>query len=234
MIVLIGGEKGGTGKTTLATNLAAQHALAGHDVLLVDADPQGSASNWVHVRDEADITPRVACVQKLGKDLQAEIKDLAGRCENIIIDAGGRGDSVELRAGLVVAEKVLIPLQASQFDMWTLARMNELVATATGVNPVLRAFVVICRASPNPRVSEAAEAMPVLADYEHLEMAATVIYDRIVYRRSSREGVSVSELSPPNKKAITELNDLYEEIFNNRQTVEKSNLGRWVDAKAIR
>ena len=226
MIVLIGGEKGGTGKTTLATNLAAQHALAGHNVLLVDADPQGSASNWAQARDEADITPRVACLQKLGKSLQAEIRGLAGRYENIILDAGGRGDSVELRAGLMAAEKILIPLQASQFDMWTLARMNKLVATAKGVNPFLRAFVVICRASPNPRVSEAAEVMSVLTDYEHLEMAATVIYDRIAYRRSIREGMSVSEFSRPNKKAATELNGLYEEVFRDRQIVEKPNPGR--------
>ena len=46
MIVLIGGEKGGTGKTTIATNLAALRAMAGRDVLLVDTDPQGSASYW--------------------------------------------------------------------------------------------------------------------------------------------------------------------------------------------
>lgn len=217
MIVWIGGEKGGTGKTTLATNLAAQRALVGCNVLLVDADPQGSAANWAQVRDEAGITPRVACVQKFGKELQAEIKDLARRYEDLIIDAGGRGDLLELRAGLVVAEKALIPLQASQFDMWTLARMDQIVAAAKRMKPALRAWVVIGRASPNPRVSEAAEARSVLADYAHLDMASAVIHDRIAYRRSSREGLSVSELAPPDKKASAELQGLYEEVFPDRQ-----------------
>ena len=76
MIVLIGGEKGGTGKTTIATNLAALRALAGRDVLLVDTDPQGSASYWASSRDEDGIKPRVACIQKFGKGLQGEVQDL--------------------------------------------------------------------------------------------------------------------------------------------------------------
>ena len=79
MIVLIGGEKGGTGKTTLATNLAAMRALAGRDVLMIDTDPQGSANYWAQSRDEENITPRVACIQKFGKGLPKEVQDLAHR-----------------------------------------------------------------------------------------------------------------------------------------------------------
>jgi chromosome partitioning protein len=107
MIVLIGGEKGGTGKTTLATNLAAKRALAGRDVLLVDADAQGSASYWAQSRDEAG-PRRVACVQKFGKGLKSEVLDLANRYQDI--DAGDR-DSPELRAALVVAGRAYIPVQ---------------------------------------------------------------------------------------------------------------------------
>lgn len=213
MIILIGGEKGGTGKTTLATNLAAQRALAGHDVLLVDADLQQSAFYWAQVRDEAGIVPRVACVQKFGKGLRAEIQDLAGRYEDIIVDAGGR-DSIELRVSLVASGKAYIPVQASQFDIWTLDHMDELVATARGFNPDLRAFVVIMRASPNPLVSEAAQARAILPDYRHLEAAQTIIHDRIAYRRSSREGMAVSELSPLDDKAATELVSFYKEVFD--------------------
>ena len=67
---------------------------------------------------------------------------LATRYQDIIIDAGGR-DSVELRAAMVVAHKAFVPIQASQFDIWTLGRMNDLVVTAQGFNPDLRAWVVI-------------------------------------------------------------------------------------------
>ena len=59
MIILIGGEKGGTGKTTLSTNIAAKLALEGEDVLLVDTDKQGSASAWAATRDELEDVTRV-------------------------------------------------------------------------------------------------------------------------------------------------------------------------------
>ena len=70
MILLIGGEKGGTGKTTVATNLAALRAAAGHDVLLVDTDRQGSAAAWCQLRAEHPQLPQVACVQLFGKTVQ--------------------------------------------------------------------------------------------------------------------------------------------------------------------
>jgi cellulose biosynthesis protein BcsQ len=66
----------------------------------------------------------------------AEVMDSSpGRYQDILIDAGGR-DSVELRAALVVAGHAFIPIQASQFDIWTLSRVNELVNTARGFNSV--------------------------------------------------------------------------------------------------
>ena len=64
MIILIGGEKGGTGKTTLATSLAAVRAKEGNDVLLLDTDLQGSASKWIKIRDHFKVEPGIASVQK--------------------------------------------------------------------------------------------------------------------------------------------------------------------------
>ncbi len=213
MIVLIGGEKGGTGKTTIATNLTALRALAGRDVLLVDTDPQGSASYWTTSRAENGIKPRVACIQKFGKGLQGELQDLANRYQDIIIDAGGR-DSVELRTAMVVAHKAYVPIQASQFDIWTLAQMNNLLVTAQGVNPDLCARVVINRGSTNPSVTEIAEAVEILGDFEHLGLATSVVRDRIAYRKAARDGLSVVEMKPSDVKASREMNALYMEVFN--------------------
>lgn len=203
-IILIGGEKGGTGKTTLAVNLAALRALQGRDVLLIDTDVQASASYWAQSRDEAQTRPRIACIQKFGKGLPTEVRDLARRYQDLIIDAGGR-DSVELRSSLVVAERVFIPIQPSQFDIWTLGRMDDLVRTAQGFNAELRASVVISRASTNPSVNEAAEARTLLADFEHLRLANAIIRDRIAYRKAARDGLSVDELKPSDPKAIEEM-----------------------------
>lgn len=213
MIVLIGGEKGGTGKTTLATNLAAMRVLEGRDVLLIDTDPQGSANYWVQSRDEVKIKPRVSCIQKFGKGLAVEVKNLATRYQDIILDAGGR-DSVELRSALVAAEKVYIPIQPSQFDIWTLNAMNVLVETAKGFNPQLQASVIISRASTNPSVQEAKETRVLLADFPNLQPIDVVIRDRIAYRKAAKDGLSVTELKPTDIKADEEMQKLYLEVFN--------------------
>lgn len=212
MIILIGGEKGGTGKTTLATNLAAMRALAGRDVLLIDTDPQGSANYWAQSRDDEAVTPRVACVQKFGKGLPAEVKDLARRYQDIIIDAGGR-DSVELRSALVVTEKAYIPIQPSQFDIWTLNQMEELVETAKGFNPELHAKVIISRASTNPSVNESVETGKLLDDFANLDLSEVTIRDRIAYRKAAKDGLSVIELKPKDQKAADEMEALYSEVF---------------------
>jgi len=212
-IILVGGEKGGTGKTTLAVNLAALRALQGRDVLLIDTDSQASASYWAQSRDEANVQPRVACIQKFGKGLQTEVQDLARRYQDLIIDAGGR-DSVELRVGLVVAERAFIPIQASQFDIWTLGRMDDLVKTAQGFNPYLNAWIVLSRASTHPAVTETTEAQGLLADFEHLQLAQSIIRERIAYRKAARDGLCVEEMKPADPKAVEEMHGFFAEVFD--------------------
>ncbi|GFO76225.1 chromosome partitioning protein [Bathymodiolus platifrons methanotrophic gill symbiont] len=212
MIILIGGEKGGTGKTTIATNLAAMRSLAGRDVLLIDTDPQGSANYWAQSRDEENMNPRVACVQKFGKGLPKEVQDLATRYQDIIIDAGGR-DSVELRSALVVTEKLFVPIQPSQFDIWTLNQMEELVETAKAFNSDLIAKVIISRSSTNPSVHESDDTGKLLNDFDNLDLADVTVRDRIAYRKAAKDGLAVIELKPKDQKAVKEMQALYKEVF---------------------
>jgi chromosome partitioning protein len=214
MIILIGGEKGGTGKTTIATNLAAMRALAGRDVLLIDTDPQGSANYWAQSRDEEEITPRVACVQKFGKGLPMEVKDLSHRYQDIIIDAGGR-DSAELRASLTVTEKVYIPILPSQFDIWTLDQMDKLVEISKAFNPDLQAKIIIGRSSANPSVHESEDTEKLLGDFPNLGFANIIIRDRIAYRKAAKDGLAVVELKPKDSKAVEEMEAFYQEAFGN-------------------
>lgn len=213
MILLLGGEKGGTGKTTLAVNMTALLALRGKDVLLVDTDKQGSANFWAGLRDEAGVTPRIPCVQKYGKGLPKDVLDLAGRYEEIILDAGGR-DSMELRYCLGVADRLYIPVQPSQFDLVTLEQMDDLVRQAQTLNPNLQAFVVINRASTNPSVSDSDEAQSLIQDFEHLSLTSTVIRERVAYQRSVREGLGVVEVVRPDRKAVQEIQSFYGEVYD--------------------
>lgn len=212
-IVLFGGEKGGTGKTTLATNIAAMLAQGGRDVLLLDTDRQGSASAWATVREEDNIEPRVPCLQKFGKGLAAQVRDLAGRYDDIVIDAGGR-DSMELRYALGVADRAYIPVQPFQFDIWTIRQMDSLVEMAQGYNETLEAYVILNRIAPNPAIKEGQEAREFLAqeDFEHLALAESIIHDRIAFRKAARGGISVIEWGD-DPKAIQEVNGLFSEIF---------------------
>ena len=212
MIVLVGGEKGGVGKTTLAVNLAAMRARAGHDVLLVDADKQASANLWASIRDQEKVDPPVRCVQKRGKGLAADVRDLATRYEDIVIDAGGQ-DSVELRAAMTIAALAIFPIQPSLFDAATLETLAELVTQAQAFNTGLVAGVVINRASPNPRVKEAEEAKDLIAEYSDLHLMQALLRDRIVFRKAVRNGLCVLEYQERDHAAGTEVSDLYREVY---------------------
>lgn len=221
MITLIGVEKGGTGKTTLATNLAVMRKNSGNDVLLVDADMQKSANFWATMREETLPTNRIPCIQKSGKGIGLELLDLSERYQDIIVDAGGR-DSVELRASMAVADKFYIPIQASQFDLWTLAQMDELIQSAKSFNPKLQAYIVINRSSSNPSVTESCETIELLKDFENLEYCGVTICDRIAYRRAASKGLSILELKPTDPKAVIEMNTFYKKVYNEKAKFTKS------------
>jgi len=215
-VVVFGCEKGGTGKTTLATNMAAILALTGKDVLLLDTDRQGTASFWATVREEADVEPKISCVQKFGKGLANQVRDLAGRYDEIVIDAGGR-DSVELRYALGVADRAYIPVQPFQFDIWTLQQMEELVEMAKGFNDELQAFIILNRVSANPSVHEDQETRDfyIQENFQHLSLVESMLRDRIAFRKSARDGLSVVEWNQ-DKKAVQEMNQLFEEVYGGR------------------
>lgn len=212
LIVLIGGEKGGVGKTTLCTNLASMLVEQGDDTLLIDTDIQGSASSWCAIRDSNKNLKRIPCIQKFKDGLANEIVDLSKRYKHIIVDAGGR-NSIELRSAMSVADKLFIPLQASQFDVWTIATMDVLVSQAKQLNTKLQAFIIINRASTHPSVTEAKDVMELFEDIEHVKMLDYPLRERIAYRRAAQQGLSIHELDKPDPKAIKELNDLFQEVI---------------------
>lgn len=214
MILLVGAEKGGTGKTTLAVNLATARVAHGYDVLLLDADPQKSMSFWSATRDAEDNGQGMTCVQKTG-DLRSSVMSLAPKFDDVIIDTGGR-DSEELRSALLVADLLLIPIKPSQYDLWSLAKMAVLVDDAHTFNHHLSALAVINLASPHPGVTEVDEAKNYLVYYKQIRVAESVLRDRIAFRRSTRQGQAVSEMKAIDAKANLEIASLYQEVFHDR------------------
>ena len=104
-------------------------------------------------------------------------------------------------------------MRPSQFDLWTLGRLNSLVEVALEINENLKSYVVINRSSPNPAVREAEEMKEFLTEFEHIKLLNSVICERIVFRRAALNGMAVTEYKPEDNKANEEMNALYQEIF---------------------
>lgn len=216
MIVAVLGEKGGTGKTTFATNLAGLRAAAEQDVLIIDADRQGSASYWTERRDDkySDL-PTVHSVQKFGSGLMQAVKDMARRYHDIVIDVGG-ADNREVEAALRVAQYAIIPIQPAGLDVWTLGLIDDRVGEAKTFNERLRAFVILNRASTNPRDNDAVEARDAIAGCENLELAPFVVCDRVAVKRAAPAGLTVAEYKPFDQKAAQEMEQLYQLVFGKK------------------
>ncbi len=202
MIILVGGEKGGSGKSTTATNLAVYLKLEGHDVMLLDCDKQGTSSKWVSRRDEAGY-PRVHSAQKFG-DVSKTVTDLAARYAYVVIDAGGR-DSKELRSAMVASDLILIPLKASQADLETLPVVDELVSLAKGMNPRLMARTLLCMTPTNERIREVEGARKLLKDFPDLPLSGCILAERKIYRDALLLGRGVVELKNGEAKAEIQL-----------------------------
>jgi chromosome partitioning protein len=210
MILLIAAEKGGVGKSTLATNLSVHLTHQGVDVVLLDTDGQATAARFVARRDEAGIVPAVPCVQRTG-DVVPTLRELARRYQVVVVDAGGR-DSREMRSAMAVANLLLVPTKASQADLETLPKVNELIGLARGLNPELKAIAVLSIAPSNPVIREVENARELLTEFDQLELADTIIRDRKVYRDALLTGNGVTELD--NSQARAEIQLLAQEFFD--------------------
>jgi chromosome partitioning protein len=212
-IFTIGGQKGGTGKSTVASNLAVALQRAGRDVILVDADRQRTASRWVGRRHTDSALRRLGIAESTG-DLFHALDDYSRRYDDVIVDAGGH-DSVELRTALVISDHLYSPVQASQADLETLGTMTELVEKASALNRRLRAHLLLTRTPTNPSVTDTRDALELLATFDAFDTCATIIRDRKAFKDAMFFGKSVLEMADP--KAATEIQSLLEEVMTHAQ-----------------
>lgn len=209
MIVLIAAEKGGSGKSTLATNLSVHLARHAVDLVLIDTDAQATSARFVERRDSTQTQPAISCVQRTG-DVSATLRDLSQRYQVVIVDAGGR-DSREMRSAMAVADLMLIPTRASQADLETLPKINELVSLARGINPKLKAAVVLSMTPTNPTIREVQDARELFSQFDQITVADTTICERKVFRDALLSGNGVVELG--NSQARAEIQLLTGEFF---------------------
>lgn len=197
MIIALLNQKGGVGKTTLATHIAGELAMQGSSVILLDADPQGSALDWTQRRSQNGLPRLFSAVGLARETLHQEAPELARRCDHIVIDGPPRIAALA-RSALLAADLVLIPVQPSPYDVWASAEMVSLIREAQVFRPTLRAAFVINRRISTTVIGR--EARNALTD-QPLPSLLSEVRQRIVFADSVAGGQLAHELDADSNAA---------------------------------
>ncbi|MGI4775430.1 MAG: AAA family ATPase [Janthinobacterium lividum] len=211
MLILIGGEKGGTGKSCLTQNIAVILQKIDSNLLIIDCDPQKTTSDWIQERNNNLIDPHIECVQMYGNILN-NLEKVKLKYKTILIDCGGQ-DSKALRSSLVTCTHALFPIRPKRRDLKTIKHLRELIEEAKITNPSMRYSMVVNQAPSLPsQYQRIIDAKDVCQDWD-LPCLNTIIFHRNIYDDSEEKGLSVVELGVANKAAL-ELYSLVEEFLN--------------------
>jgi len=209
MIITVGGQKGGSGKSCLAQNLSVALVKKGHDVLLIDADPQQTSSDWADERSSTNA--QQLDHQAMTGDISRTVVALAESGRVIVVDCGGR-DTRELRSAMVVSDLVLIPTRPKRRDLKTLDYVADLVEKTRITNSALIARTVISQAPTLPSQIQRILDAKAVADSFGLPALNTVIFTRNVYDDAEESGLSVFEAE--DEKAKTEISSVLSEVMD--------------------
>ena len=207
-VIVITNQKGGCGKTTLAMNLAGVLG-AKNKVLLVDGDPQGSATRWAaSASDEKEFPAAVMGLSNAGDKVHREIKKYVNDYDFIVIDCPPAVENGFTSSALLIAHLALIPIVPSPTDLWSAVGIQKLIANVSAINENLQARLVANMCQGNVSISK--EALTLISEFE-FPKTQTDIYQRTVYRQAAAFGGTVNDLD--NAKAKEEIKNLIKEIM---------------------
>lgn len=207
MIIVIGSQKGGVGKSTLAVSIASCLKAKGKSVIIVDADDQKSVLTWYNNRPES--LPHIPVTGATG-NIKTMLKEHDKSYDYVIADCAGR-DSAEMRSGLMSADVFISPLRPSQMDLDVVPHTCEVFSASKDFNENVRGFLVLNMAPTNMFVNEAHQAAQVLSDYPQMQLAQSRVCDRKAHRDAWAESFTIFETQ--NEKAQEEISALVEEII---------------------
>ncbi|AHI27165.1 peptide transporter (plasmid) [Acetobacter ascendens] len=187
-VIAVLNQKGGSGKTTIATHLARALQIGGADVLLVDSDPQGSARDWAAVREEQPVT--VVGIDR--PTIERDLKNIA-RKDFVVIDGAPQAADLAVSA-IKASDFVLIPVQPSPYDIWATSDLVDLVKQRIEVTDgKLQAAFVVSRAIKGTRIG--AEITEALKGYG-LPILESRITQRVSYPGTAAGGSTVMDVEP--------------------------------------
>lgn len=185
-VIAIAGQKGGAGKSTLAIHLAAEWHARGKRVVLVDADPQGTATTWADVATEGGHSAPV--VVAMGDSLRRDVPKLAESADVVVLDLPGRAVGSRAVGGLIAADVAVLPCGPSPADLWALAGSIDVVREVLALRPELVAVVVLNRADRSGLTKGTHDA---LADVG-LPVLEQVIGARVAFAEAMAAGQGVT------------------------------------------
>jgi chromosome partitioning protein len=227
MILVCGGVKGGTGKTTTAVNLGIERARRGAKVLLVDADPdQESLTDYIANREERNAEPSVSVVQVKGTTTSKSLVALSKDYDDVLVDCGGF-DSVELRQAVLICQAWVVPLNPTQMQVWTMPKLKEVLdgANAMRGDAQLTAYLLGMRLSTNSLNRARSDLNTVAQEFEGFGVLATVVHQRAAFERAEALGLAVTELtksSESDRKACEAITMLHDELFGRQQITHRT------------
>ena len=208
MIIALLNQKGGVGKTTIATHLAGELASVGEAVMIVDADPQGSALDWSQRRRQAGRPRRFGVIGLPRETLHHEVPEIARSVDHVIIDGPPRVTALT-RAAIMAADLVLIPVQPSPYDLWASRDMLQLIAEARVFRPQMRSAFVISRRVVGTIIGQ--EGRMALSGL-FVQPLTAEIHQRVVFAASATEGSLAGEVLP-HCRAAQEISALTAEVI---------------------
>ena len=205
MIITLQNQKGGVGKTTLSLHLAHQLTLSGARVLLLDADPQGSARDWLEARE----APAPFAVVGLDRPtIHRDIETLLADYDAVVIDSPPRVTDIA-RSAILAADLVVIPVQPSPLDVWAAQDTVALIHDALVFKETIKSVFAINREIVNTAIGR--EVSEALAQSE-LPVMRSHVSQRVSFAESVAQGQTVFE-TKTDAKAMAEIEALAAELL---------------------
>jgi len=205
LIISFLNQKGGVGKTTLAIHIADSLSRKDKKVLLIDADPQASALDWAENSENGN---RFSVVGLPKKTLRSELRTIETDYDYIIVDGPPRVHEIAM-AAIAASDLIVIPVQPSPFDVWSLKDIIDLVNEVKTINENLKTVLVINRKIVNTAIGR--DVVNALADY-NFPILKTAICQRVAYAESIGMGQTVLNTNS-DSKASEEIQALTNEIL---------------------
>ena len=211
-IITVANQKGGSGKTTVSMQLAGTLARRGYRVLVVDADPQATATRWAAsaASDDIPFPASVVGLSAANEKVHREVRKFIDDYSVIIIDCPPAADSQVPQSALLVADLVLVPIIPSPLDMWAAVGIKQVIANVSEINDTLQARLLLNQCQP--RTTLAQEAQEILPAFG-IETAISKLCHRQVYRKAAVFGKTVHDFGRKAAAAIAEIDSLADEVF---------------------